>query len=92
LKFEDTASVLLADREDAETRGIILRLAPEPTAKHDKPASNKSKPATTFFFILTIEAYRQLAFKASVNGPHEQSARIHDCDRSQSRLHFLRAL
>jgi hypothetical protein len=58
--------VLLTDDEDAETLEMILPPAPERTAKHDKSANNKSKPTATDFFILTIEPFRESAFKASV--------------------------
>jgi hypothetical protein len=57
LKLEDRALVVLTDREDAETLGMILPPAPERTTKHDKPTNNKSKPTTTDFFILTIEPF-----------------------------------
>jgi hypothetical protein len=57
LKLEDSALVVLTDREDAETLGMILPPAPERTTKHDKPTNNKSKPTITDFFILTIEQF-----------------------------------
>jgi hypothetical protein len=63
LKLEDSALVVLTNK-DTETLSARPP-APERTAKHDKPANNKSKPTTTDFLILTIEPFRKSAFKAS---------------------------